>query len=93
MTQKEAKEYVENTANWDLIEETDHMRLYVLKVKMLTFYRVDLRVVANWAEYHIHHADSKADFRPAQYYDCLEGEMAYSIRPTTIADQIWKASK
>ena len=43
MTQKEARFYVEpDSGNWIQIEKTDHLEVYRLTFKSLTFYRIDI---------------------------------------------------
>lgn len=93
MTKKEAQAYVENIANWELIEETAHMRLYRLKYKGLVFWRLDVRRINNLLEVLHKEQGAVEDFKLEQCYEDKNGALYYNIRPTGIVEEVWRASK
>lgn len=43
MTQKDARIYVDpESESWEMIEQTEHLMVYRLRFKSLTFYRIDV---------------------------------------------------
>ena len=93
MTKKEAQAYVDDIANWTLLEETEHMRLYKLCYKDLVFWRVDIRRINNLlAVLHKEQYPSE-DFKLEQCYEDKNGAMYYNIRMTGIVEAVWRASK
>mgnify|MGYP006992196338 CR=1 FL=1 len=93
MTKKEAQAYVENIANWKLIEETDHMRLYQLRYKELVFWRIDVRRINNLLEVLHKGQGAVEDFKLEQCYEDKNGMLYYNIRTTGIVEEVWRASK
>ncbi len=93
MTKKEAQAYVENIANWELIEETDHMRLYQLCYKELVFWRIDVRRINNLLEVLHKEQYPVEEFKLEQCYEDKNGAMYYNIRTTGIVEEVWRASK
>ena len=95
MTKKEAMELVQSDKNWTLLEETDHMRLYRLTYKDITFWRLDTKTFCNAVRvlYFDRDEEPRDDFRVNQYFEDYQGLIYVDIRPTAMAEQIWKASK
>lgn len=93
MTKKEARDYVASTENWEPIEETEHLRLYRMRFKNLTYWRVDVLRINNLLEVLYKEQNPRTDFRTEQFYEDKGGLIYYDIRPTGIAEAIWKASK
>lgn len=93
MTKKEAQAYVDDIADWTLIEETDHMRLYQLRYKELVFWRIDVRRINNLLEVLYKERGAHEDFRMEQCYEDKDGMLYYDIRPTGIVEAVWRASK
>lgn len=93
MTKKEAQAYVDDIANWTLLEETDHMRLYQLRYKDLVFWRVDVLRINNLAEVLYKEQGAHERFSMEQCYEDKNGMLYYNIRTTGIVEEVWRASK
>ena len=79
MTKKEAQAYVDDIANWTLLEETEHMRLYQLRYKDLVFWRVDVLRINNLAEVLYKEQGAHERFSMEQCYEDKNGITRYSV--------------
>lgn len=93
MTKKEAQAYVSNAINWEMIEETEHMRLCKLKHESISYYRIELRRVVNWVEVYSGKATMEDDFRVYNHFDDVDGMIGHDVRPSEIVEKVWRASK
>lgn len=96
LTQRQAAAIVEDPANWKTIEVTHFFRTSRLDYSGMSWIRIEHRVIKNVTEMMI-----KKDAQPVigfglpeffeydQEHDCL----GYSVRPTNIANKIWKEGK
>ena len=93
LTQRQAAAIVEDPANWKTIEVTHFFRTSRLDYSGMSWIRIEHRVIKNITEMML-----KRDTQPVtgfglpeffeydQEHDCL----GYSVRPTNIANKIWK---
>lgn len=94
MTQKQAREYVANdSGNWKLVEETDHVRMYVLEYEGVKYARLDvLCCLPVWAR--VTGKELTDEWRNELYLTIEEGgHLCYAVRPTEMARTIWERSK
>ncbi|MBE6129585.1 MAG: hypothetical protein E7185_09950 [Erysipelotrichaceae bacterium] len=97
MTQKQAKAYVLDTANWWCIERSHYQRLMRLDYEELHYVSVEVRKIVNHIERFMDkNAPAVTGFRPIAYYmldienECLAGN---STSENQIATEIWKESR
>lgn len=91
-THESAKKYVYDISeeNWEVIEETEHMRMSRLTYKDLTFYQVAVKVDAGYFD---RDGNRAYGFRYSQYFDALNNEPNNTIGIDDIVNRIWKRAQ